>query len=1648
MEVGFEGEEGESCGGEGNINRPKRQMKTPFQLENLERTYAMENYPTEATRADLSEKLGLTDRQLQMWFCHRRLKDKKEAAGMAAMKPRVPVAFGTKLVPESPKDDMIEAEMGSDHGSRSRSGSGSASESGSSRFDNVEEIPMVPIRYFESPRTIMEQRAIACIEAQLGEPLRGDGPVLGVEFDELPPGAFGAPIVATEQQKPHRPSYDSKLYAQYDSKQIKAISGPKIRCDAYGQVAPSYLYDSAVAGPTSKTLPLMQGNGHRDHGDEGHISNVSILPQQGKEGNNDLIPPIEDMLQLERKRKMEEARMEREVQSNEKRIRKEIEKQDLLRKKREEQLKKEMERQNRERQKEEQRLIREQQRMEERYLREEKREMERREKFMQKELIRAERRKQKEEIRIEREAVKQKLALEKAAARKFAKESMELIEDERLELMELAASSRGLPSILALDYNTLQKLEEFRESLCEFPPKSVKLKKPFAFQPWANSQENIGNLLMVWRFCLTFADILGLWPFTLDEFVQAFHDYDSRLLGEIHIALLKLIIKDIEDVARTPSGGPGTNQYSAVNPEGGHPKLVEGAYLWGFDIRNWQKLLNPLTWPEILRQFSLSAGYGPQLKKKSTEQTSVNDNDETKGCEEIVSNLRSGAAAEKAVAIIQEKGFTLQRKSRHRLTPGTVKFAAYHVLALEGSKGLNVIDLAEKIQRSGLRDLTTSKTPEASISVALSRDPILFERIAPSTYNVRPAYRKDPADAEAILASAREKILKFANGLLTEQNVEEEEEEREDDSECDVAEGPEIEDIGTPDVSTLIELGSEIATSSGTLKDALSVDLISQPAVNGVATLISEPDQEDAEIDESKSGEPWVQGLTEGEYSDLCVEERLKALTALIGVANEGNTVRIVLEDRLDAVNALKKQMWAEAQLDKKRIKEEFISKLQDSSFNVAAERCQSPLVAGEGKKYDTPMTHVVKVEGSITADSVQNPFENTSGGKYIAQDSAMAQYYATPAQQNGYTAERSRMQLKSFIGHKAEEMYVYRSLPLGQDRRRNRYWQFVATASSQDPGSGRIFMESPEGFWGLIDTEEAFNSLLTSLDTRGIRESHLHIMLQKIEGPFRERLHRGSLHVSTRSQNCASKTEAAEENSFSPADSICGSPSVTQCTMDSDALEPSVSFRIELARNEVEKLNAFKRYKNLQIWMWEECFNTPILCTTTYGKKRCSAVLGICDSCLCSYTFEENYCTSCQRSFGKETPLENLKVDPKTVVVLNSPHPTRVGLIRAMFNFLEAFVPSEALQSSWTEEIRKAWGLKLQDASSAEDFIQIMTQFESVIKRDYLSETFETSMELSSYCSPAKNSANVEQPYLGHVAHLPWIPRTTAAVALRLVELDYSISCVPIQKASVGDGQKAEEVMKLPATYGFPNDFQKIDPERLLQEKKWSSMNNMHACPRPRQASRGRGSGGRPRGKSQRVGIAASMSHPGRPTIRRDESLPQTLMQHRERTYSQKHGRGRRTLRKRRIEKKIVQEIIPSHPLEKSTPKIVELPRNTHEDFATPNYGRVESENDDDSNSMDADEYPDNGQDTGFDSRRWEAGFHNSGRNNDVEESSEEDSGDSDSEEEQEPEQDQENGANLDEDVEMNDYDSDRVAAGNEDGADSDSVGSQDYSD
>ncbi|KAJ8532126.1 hypothetical protein K7X08_012049 [Anisodus acutangulus] len=1473
----------------------KRKMKTASQLEILDKTYATDTYPSEALRAELSAKLGLSDRQLQMWFCHRRLKDRK--ATMPAKRQK------TEGSPAGQGDQMaVSGEVGKDHAS----GSGSrVSPLGLMDLQQVQvqvqqqhhqrvvhrpgtavprfsrtEMPALK-RYYEPRQAISELRAITFVEAQLGEPLREDGPILGMEFDPLPPGAFGAPIVAAMQHKPAGRPFEAQIYERPDVNSIKGTTRtlreyqflpeqPSIRSDSYEPSVPSHYYSSTEV-QSSRTM-LSTGRSFM-HGSEqvasgysipGQIPTLNLLPQ-GRQGHispasaeaeavtqisvvnieveanyssqsmtaleSPFMPSdkrvILDEERLDRKRKSEEARIAREVEAHEKRIRKELEKQDMLQRKREEQMKKDMERQDRERQKEEERLLREKQREQERLMREQRREMERREKYLQKESMKAERMRLKEEMRQEKEVARLKAANVRATARRIAKESTELIEDERLELMELAASKKGLPSTLSLDSETLQNLETFRDMLNEFPPRSVCLRKPFGVEPWICSEEGVGNLLMVWRFLITFSDVLHLWPFTLDEVVQAFHDYDPRLLAEIHIALLKLIIKDIEDVARTPASAVGANPNSGANPGGGHPDIVEGAYAWGFDIRSWQSHLNALTWPEILRQFALSAGFGPKLKKQSVESAFPRGENECNNGADTISNLRSGVAAAKAVAKMRERGFSNSR-SRHRLTPGTVKFAAFHVLSLEGSKGLNILDVAEKIQKSGLRDLTTSKTPEASISAALSRDTKLFERTAPSTYCVRDPYRKDPADADAILSTAREKIRLFKNEYVNGEEAEdvEKEVERDDESESDAADDPEVDDLvselkfaetpeshktdrtdgrnssfdltQTPeDLNMQTSSGIMHSESFGELKPAgTSGD---QSAAGGVDA--SNLDQEDTVIDESNAGQKWVQGLMEGEYSDLTVEERLHALVALIGVANEGNSIRLVLEERLEAASALKKQIWAEAQLDKRRFKEEFLLKVQYPSVRTNTEQfCsvtsmetrQSPLlsVGGHNEVADRPLLQQEAMHK--LPDEPNNPsnvsVEKTCSMQEICggQDNSQLQHFA-------YVPEKSCSQLKAYIGHRAEETFVYRSLPLGQDRRRNRYWQFITSPSRNDPGSGRIFVELRDGRWRLIDSEKDFNALMASLDVRGTRESHLHSMLQNIEATFKETARR---HKYTEGKLGNSVKEDTSETV--PSNDCCsntGSSKSTICISNCETPEPSTSFLIGLGSNKMENTDALRRYADLEKWMWEEGVNSQFLCARKYGRMRCEKLISVCNNCHDTYFLEDNHCPCCHRTFSPAKSsyfMEHVaqckeKLEDRfwPLCILDSSPPLRIRLLKAQLASVEACIPPEALQPVWSEVYRRSWGSKLHIASAAGDLLQILTLLEGAIKREYLISNYETTNELLGAVSKSN---------LDGMEVLPWIPHTTSAVALRLMELDSSICYMQQQKAnSLKDNESAD---------------------------------------------------------------------------------------------------------------------------------------------------------------------------------------------------------------------------------------------------------------
>lgn len=157
----------------------------------------METYPSEGLRAELSVKLGLSDRQLQMWFCHRRLKDRKAPSVKRPRKSSPAMAGAASVNPVGGNGEKKESSSGLGMGSNVYAHPVdmrlAAQRPGVAIARIGVNLPSMK-RLYESQQSIAELRAIALVEAQVGEPLKEDGPILGMEFDPLPPGAFGAPI--------------------------------------------------------------------------------------------------------------------------------------------------------------------------------------------------------------------------------------------------------------------------------------------------------------------------------------------------------------------------------------------------------------------------------------------------------------------------------------------------------------------------------------------------------------------------------------------------------------------------------------------------------------------------------------------------------------------------------------------------------------------------------------------------------------------------------------------------------------------------------------------------------------------------------------------------------------------------------------------------------------------------------------------------------------------------------------------------------------------------------------------------------------------------------------------------------------------------------------------------------------------------------------------------------------------------------------------------------------------------------------------------------------------------------------------------------------------------------------------------------------
>uniref|UniRef100_A0A2P2JPH5 Uncharacterized protein n=1 Tax=Rhizophora mucronata TaxID=61149 RepID=A0A2P2JPH5_RHIMU len=275
---------------------------------------------------------------------------------------------------------------------------------------------------------------------------------------------------------------------------------------------------------------------------------------------------------------------------------------------------------------------------------------------------------------------------------------------------------------------------------------------------------------------------------------------------------------------------------------------------------------------------------------------------------------------------------------------------------------------------------------------------------------------------------------------------------------------------------------------------------------------------------------------------------------------------------------------------------------------------------------------------------------------------------------------------------------------------------------------------------------------------------------------------------------------------------------------------------------------------------MWKECFNSSVPCATKCEKKRCMPLLGICDYCYSINFLEDSHCSSCHRMYGASVSnlnifehmaccVEKLMMDVGTTLSVSS-FPLRIRILKLLLAILEASVPPGAFLPVWTNGYRKSWGMKLRSSSSADELLQILTLLEGAIKKDYLSSNFETTIELlglisASQCD-AKYSCCIET-----VPVLPWLPQTTAAMALRLMEFDASILYMLKEKANSEKHRSTNGFIfpyKCAVAKSTQHHGSTEDPHQggLFQKENWTDIGTGLGGLGPGQGSRGHTHGGR----------------------------------------------------------------------------------------------------------------------------------------------------------------------------------------------------------
>uniref|UniRef100_A0ACD5UUY0 Uncharacterized protein n=1 Tax=Avena sativa TaxID=4498 RepID=A0ACD5UUY0_AVESA len=816
-------------------------------------------------------------------------------------------------------------------------------------------------------------------------------------------------------------------------------------------------------------------------------------------------------------------------------------------------------------------------------------------------------------------------------------EQATLVDDEELELSELQAGPNPLRCSTHLSSTGRHSCPLCKDLLARFPPPSVRMKQPFPTKPWESSPEMVKKLFQVVRFIYTHFGSMDVHPFTFDDFVQAFHDKDSLLLGKVHVSLLKLLMLNTER-------GGSSVFVSRSSKDSRYLSFLNFVRDQEFDLNFWIKSLNSLTWVEILRQVLVASGFG-------SDHHMLNQNFFNKEKNQMV---------------------------KYGLRPRTLKGELFALLSKKGSSGSKVSELAKSPQIIDL-NLSGASEVEQLIFATLSSDITLFEKITPSAYRLR----VDP-------------------------RIKGKEDPRSD-----------IEDSGTVD-------DDGDASSSG--DESVGPQELSFPEHESRIVRRKQKNMNKcSEIDESYSGERWLLGLMEGEYSDLSIDEKLDCLVALLDVVSGAGSVPRLEEPQSVLSNIQRAQTHATGGKIKKLTRT--ICKSSDEYLNRP----------GSSPSFDS---------------SIQGQSGNLKSQDYIADSEAN----------------------ESSTGFAHQPQIV----PLGSDRRYNNYWLFLGPCRADDPGHRRVYFESSEdGHWEVIDSPQELLSLLSVLDIRGTREAHLLASMKKrqaclFEGMKKHLDNGNAVALAASPDSSRSDTSSGNRDSPKPSSGDGASPlsDIDSASVPTYGNLPNASSAVEIkvGRRSDEKIVKWERLQALDKWIWTSFYSS--LTAVKCGKRSFKESLVHCESCHDLYWRDEKHCRICHSTFEVGFDLEeryaiHMAICKEPDDLFDVPNhkvlPSQLQALKAAIHAIEARMPAAAFAGLWMKSSHNLWVKRLRRTSSLPELLQVLVYFVGAIDEDWLYQSSSTA-SFSSYLDDI-------------IVYFQTMPQTTSAVALWAVKLDALIA-------------------------------------------------------------------------------------------------------------------------------------------------------------------------------------------------------------------------------------------------------------------------------